>query len=366
MHTDAIREVYAAEGPFVSLYLDAHGDTEDATTQYDVRWRNLLRELEERGLDAATREAISAARGTPAGGGTRVILAANGAVHLATSLPSRPAAETVDIQPLPYVLPLVDADAGDIPHLVVRIDRSGADVQVYAGNTRPADSDTVTGPDQAHISKANAGGWSHRGYQASSEAEWQHNAKEVAERVTGLAAGAKPAVIVAAGDARALNYFTDALPQQLRDVVTVVEGSRGTDGGDDALAERVRQTVDDHVMGRTVDLLEHFAQERGQHDRACEGVDDTIEALRKAQVETLILTDELDHEATMWVGTGPTVLGRSAGDVTALGGEPREARVVDALPWAAIGTGADVRVVTGGMEQEPREGVGAVLRYADR
>jgi hypothetical protein len=34
------------------------------------------------------------------------------------------------------------------------------------------------------------------------------------------------------------------------------------------------------------------------------------------------------------------------------------------LARAALGTGADVRFVGGGMEQSPAEGVGALLRYA--
>jgi hypothetical protein len=42
-----------------------------------------------------------------------------------------------------------------------------------------------------------------------------------------------------------------------------------------------------------------------------------------------------------------------------------EAQLDELLLRAAWGTGADVQFVTGGVEQSPTEGIGALLRYAD-
>ncbi len=43
----------------------------------------------------------------------------------------------------------------------------------------------------------------------------------------------------------------------------------------------------------------------------------------------------------------------------------REGPLVDVLLRAAIGTGADARLVPAEMAEAPQQGVGALLRYAD-
>lgn len=54
----------------------------------------------------------------------------------------------------------------------------------------------------------------------------------------------------------------------------------------------------DARVADTIELLETFSQERGQHDRAADGPQQTVEALQKGQVRTLILTDARDTTAT--------------------------------------------------------------------
>ncbi len=75
--------LYEAKGPFVTVVLDTTSEVEDAATRLDINWRNTLRELEQKGVDEATREALSANLGEHGEGNTRVLVAAGGEVLLA-------------------------------------------------------------------------------------------------------------------------------------------------------------------------------------------------------------------------------------------------------------------------------------------
>jgi hypothetical protein len=91
-----------------------------------------------------------------------------------------------------------------------------------------------------------------------------------------------------------------------------------------------------------------------------------VAALRKAQVQTLLITTAADQDATLFFGPEPSQLAMTASELADLGVDaPQAGPAVDVLLRAAVGTGADVEVVPHEMEQSPRGGVGAVLRYAD-
>ena len=86
MDAGTLSKPYAVEGPFVTIYRSTRGDTEDAAVQLETRWRNILRDLANEGIDEANRDALSLARADHTQGGTRVLVAAHGSVHLAVSL----------------------------------------------------------------------------------------------------------------------------------------------------------------------------------------------------------------------------------------------------------------------------------------
>src|SRR3954469_16034217 len=131
MDLSTLSKLYAIDGPFVTIYLATLSDSEDAAEQLEIRWKNVLRELEDRGVDETTRDALTAARGEHGRGNTRVMVAAHGTVHLAISLPQPPAEELVVLDNLPHLVPLVDALTLQLPHVVVLADRKGADVFAY-------------------------------------------------------------------------------------------------------------------------------------------------------------------------------------------------------------------------------------------
>ena len=359
--------LYEAKGPFVTVVLDTTSDVEDAATRLDINWRNTLRELEEKGVDEATREALSANLGGHGEGNTRVLVAAGGEVLLAVSLPDPPESQVVHVGPLPVLLPLAERASVQVPHVVALVDRLGADVLAYGGSDPvPEEVIEVTGPHQHHVRKVHAGGWSSRRYEETAENIRERNAEEVASAVDGAANDVQAQLVVLAGDDRAVNLLQGQLPERLTPITTVVQGTRHADGGDPFTAQRIVDAIAERLTAVTDDLLTKYDQERGQRDNAVDGPADTLAALRMAQVDVLIITTELPADATAWLDPAqPTVVGLSRDDVTGLGARtPVEAPLVDVLLRAALGSGATVRVVPGDRPEAPQHGVGALLRFA--
>jgi hypothetical protein len=367
MDARTLAKLYAVDGPFVTIYLNTRGDTEDAAIQLETRWKNILRDLTERGIDEATRDALTNARGDHTNGGTRVLVAAHGTVHLAVSLPQPPPYdEEITVGPLPRLVPLADALGFQIPHVVVLADRTGADVLAYTSGPEP-DETQSTDNTRFPQRKVHAGGWAAKRFDNDVEETWEQSARDVASLIDRVANDIDARVVIASGDDRALQLIAQHLPTHLVDrYVTVGGGGRHHDGSDDVIAQEVMRVLGETAARSTVDLLDTFVQERGQHDRAADGATQTIEALQKGQVRTLILTDARDTARTAWCGPDPAHLALNATDLADMGlTTQHEAPLEELLLRAAWGTGADVQFVTGGVEQSPDDGIGALLRYAD-
>lgn len=142
--------------------------------------------------------------------------------------------------------------------------------------------------------------------------------------MAGIAAAVRARIIVAAGDVRALGYLSTRCPSRRGTSCKRSTPAAGAAGASEAsLAEHVRRLVSETAVRAKLATVEEF----GQHDRAVEGLANTVAALRRAQVQTVVLGDGLDDDATLHIGT-------EAGQ---LAEDP----------------------------QELADGVGAVLRYAD-
>jgi hypothetical protein len=313
------------------------------------------------------REAIEAAKGEHADGEARLVVASlpESRVVLSEPVSTRPPTDTVDVGPLPRLLPLLSDVTTQVPHVVVHTDRTGADVEAFFDAGQVSGEVTVKGR-TLHLKKVQGGGWAHHRYQHRTENQWRENAQAIRETVQSLAEQVGAELIIGVGDERELTYVKEGLPQPWDGRWIEVPGGRGGDGSEELVAQRVRNALSLHTAAETLGLLADYAQERGQAKRACDGLPDVVEALQKAQVQTLLLTTDPDQHSTLWFGEEPAQLGTSRADVEALGAtSPAEGPVVEVLLRAALATGADVQVVPHESEQAPQTGLGALLRYAD-
>ena len=370
MQLSDLTPVLSAQGPFLTVHVGAESAVEQAADRYDLAWRNVEKRLAELEVPSELVQAVLSAKGEHSDGDARLVLASvpEGRVVLSEPVTTRPVTDVVEVRPLPSVLPLVSDVTARVPHVVVNADRTGADVSAWFDTSKVAREVEVKGT-QLHLHKVQGGGWSHRRYQHRSENQWRKNGEDIAETAAQLAGQIEAELIIGVGDEREVEIVRNALPAPWQDKYETVPGGRG-EGGEDFNAQRVRDAVALHVAHETLDLLTEFAQERGQTKRACDGLEDVVQALRKAQVESLLLTTELttasEGAPSLFYGAEPTVLGTTREEVTDLGEQsPQEGPAVDVLIRAAVATGAEVHLVPHEPKTAPNGGVGAVLRYAD-
>jgi hypothetical protein len=341
----------------------------------------VVRDLGERGVDAATIDALSSARGGHELGGTRVLIASHGVVHLAWSLPEGTDTTVVRVGPLPYLLPLVDWAQTRVPHLVVLTNREGADVLAYVGGADPVSSTSVdSGRHPSH--KTGTGDWSEHRYQHKVEENWKASAKDVAQAVERAAAEVDPEVIVVAGDVYAVDGLKSHIGKALADKIVVIDGGRAVDGSDQVVADEVLEAVAHRLRDQVADALADFAKYVGRAEEvsashpatdgteyalnAANGVRSVVAAFQKAQVGTLLLASDLEETNPLYFGPAPTMLATAASELEQMGvSDPQQGALADVLLRAALGTGAEVLLVPAGTPDSPDGGVGALLRYSD-
>lgn len=352
--------LFDAEGPFVSVYLTTRGALPGAADQVALRWRNLRRKLAE---DGAPEEALALVDPLTSeahrNGDSLAVVADAGEVLYSAHLPQQPQDDVAVFGDLPHLTPLLAARQRLIPHIVVVIDRLGAELIVVQPDVD--DQHTTVDGDDLHVTRSAPGGWSQRRFQQRAENRWDANAREVADALTRLVDVHHPKLVVVSGDVRAVQFLRDQLPARVTDLLTEVQGDYGD------LEEALRRTGD--LVGacahaETADTLQALAREQGQGNLATVGAEATLQALAGGQVDTVLLdpTGTAGRTAFFDPATSHAVLHR---DELIAGGaaEPRAAALEDVVVRAALMTGAAVRIAPAGTTELAADGVAALLRY---
>lgn len=358
--------VVTRPGPVATVYLTTDPEVENASVLSEQRWRALREELAGQGAPAEVIERVGelVPDAHHAGRCLCVVAGADG-VRLRESHAEPPARDVARWAELPSLVPIIEWRQMEPAHLLVLVDRQGADLIAYRPR-RPDLVGEVKGTTYP-VHDAAAGGWAQRHHQQNVRGNWEQNAGQVAAEVVQVAKATDAEVIVVAGDVRARQLFIDALPTDLAVRCVPVDGGRGPDGSEDVVAEQAVRAAATAAARVTRDVLAKFREEIGQRDRAVDGAAATISALARAQAALLLVHDDLNDGPadgrTAWYGPEPGHVATSRGDLEAMGvRDARQGRLADVLVRAALGTGADVRVVPehGG----PSEGAGAILRWS--
>jgi peptide subunit release factor 1 (eRF1) len=188
----------------------------------------------------------------------------------------------------------------------------------------------------------------------------------VAAQAAKLATTVDSKVVILSGDVRAVSLVREALPERWRALVRQLD-HRVPEGAAHPghLPREVDDVASEVAAEETTALIENFHMERGQGDRAADGADVVLEALRLAQVEVLLIADEPDDDRTAWFGPAPEHVGMRRDDLEAFGvdaGDLREARLADVLVRGTLGTGGGIRVVP--RDAGPKDDIGAILRWS--
>ncbi|WP_138731590.1 baeRF2 domain-containing protein [Modestobacter excelsi] len=357
-------------GPFATVCADVTHTTENADTELDLRVRALADRLTEQGAPESVVEAVRSRllegnEGGEAGTyrGRAVVTGPDGTVLFDAPLADSPRAETAEWSPMPDLVSVLRALPGRIPHVVIVADRVGADITVATAPGLPTVEKSIEG-DTHLMRKVQVGGWAHHRYQHTAENVWIHNMQQVIDEIDTLVEKSGARFVLIAGDIRARQIFTDRATPKIKAVlVDMNEGGRAEGADRSVIDERVQELLAEHEAAEDAAVLEQISA-ASAHGLALTGTALVVEALRKAQVETLVLAEEQDDEQ-LFVGTSPLEIGVSTEDMAALGvADAARVPVERALLRAAVGSNAGVVVL-------PRSAmpgdipVAAVLRYTD-
>ncbi|MCF6506961.1 hypothetical protein E9549_06015 [Blastococcus sp. MG754426] len=370
MDVSFLEPVFAAAGPYATVCADVTHTTESADTELELRVRALSEKLTEQGAPETVVEAVRSRllegnEGGEAGTlrGRAVVAAADGTVVLDEVLADAPARETAEWSAHPDLLPVLRQLAGRVPHAVVVADRVGADITVAGLAGQPDEERQVEG-DTFHMRKVKVGGWAHNTYMHTAENQWEENAGQVADEIDSFNRRLPLRFVLLAGDVRARQILGDKAHASWSDlVVSMEEGGRAAGADREPIDRRTKELVAEHEA-RDIATAVDQVQAAGAHGLAVTGTPAVVEALRKGQVETLLITDEQDADATLLVGGSPLELGVKQQDMDALGVHGEVVPAGSALLEAAVASAAGVLVVPAAAL--PGDGpVAAILRYTD-
>jgi hypothetical protein len=369
MDVSFLEPVFTAAGPVATVCADVTHTTESADTELDLRVRAIAGRLTEQGAPEAVVEAVRSRLlegndGGEAGTlkGRALVVAADGSVVLDQALRDAPVREIAEWSAHADVLPVLRQLPGRVPHIVVLTDRTGADITYMGLPGQVEEQETVKG-DTFQIRKFQGGGWAHHRYQHNAENKWVHNAEEVARQISSMARRLSPRFVLVAGDIRARQILTDRASDLWSDlIVSMDEGGRAAGADREPVDRRMDELVAEHEAREVADVLEKL-QASAAHGLSVTGTAPVVEALRKGQVETLVLADD-PGEDTLLVGNGPAELGVDQHDMDALGVHGEVVPADRALLAASVASSAGVVVVPRSAMPEEAP-VAAVLRYTD-
>ncbi|GGK18558.1 hypothetical protein GCM10010124_08960 [Pilimelia terevasa] len=368
MQLSFLRPLYARPGPWASVYLDLTSAPSSLGADRDLRWREAAAALLEAGADpgaiTAVADAVAAHRASPERRGL-ALFAVDGEIAWSETMATPPPATVATWAPLPDVLPLLRQRGEEVAWVRIVADRTGAalDAGSVGGVTRHTE---VTGGEQFPIRKVKPGGWSSPRYQRAAEVTWHRNAGDVAAAAADLAQAVGAEVMVVGGDVRAVQQLVEQLPARWQArVVRTEAGSRAPGADRAALDDVTAQAIAEVAARHTRAACDAFGHQHGAAGTADTGLAAAIAALRRGQVDTLLLAGDSANGTPLWIGPAPTQLAATRAEIAQLGGEaPQQARADAAIMRALACTDAEL-VLIGPDDVTPDGDIGVLLRYAD-
>ncbi|OBS00968.1 MAG: hypothetical protein CK429_24950 [Mycobacterium sp.] len=363
MHSEHLRWLTRAVGPFASVYFDDSHDAADSAGQLDAKWRDIRAQLADLGAGTGILDRLQEAilHHQPAVGRRgRAVIVTGDQVLINEQLINPPPAPVIRLSDYPYVLPLLEQEMRRPTYVFAAVDHTGADVTLYRGRTT---SSTIVEGVGYPVHKPATAGWNGYGDLQHTTAEAiRMNSRAIADHLTHLVDQADPEVVFLSGEVRSRADVLAELPKRVTQRVSQLhaEGHRG----DVNYADIFRLTAPEFARRHELEMSEIADRLDAEIGRgsglAADGLAAVCAALREGDVETLIVGQIGD--ATVVTGAELTTVSPDA-DVLSEYGEPvaRVARADEALPFAAIAVGG--RVVRADHRLTPTDGVAALLRY---
>lgn len=375
MRTDWLQPLLGQTPPFATVYIDITGVGETAARETANRWRGLRRDLERDGAAAKVLDQLEeAVTGTPTRSGAdgRLLIASESGIHIDRELVVAPSPSRAIFDQDPVMLP--DALCADdtVDHLLVTVDRMGAELTRTGTDLSLPPAKTTVEGDQDEITRTQVTATMQGRVDHRTQDSWERNAAVVAAELDRVVQTSAPEVILVTGDVRAVNLVVDAAGPKTRELIMeVAGGSRNSGVNEQAFASHVATALESFRSTRRQRSLDAFSQAAGQGTGAVSSLADLVQVLRRGQVsEVLIVESAVTNEAMsgrhIWVGPEPLQLALAQSELTDLGitEGSREMLALIAVIRAAIAQNAEVTFIPDD-EVELVDQVGALLRWDD-
>lgn len=220
----------------------------------------------------------------------------------------------------------------------------------------------VSEGDHDVLHKFKGGGWAHRRFQMRVEDSIERNVETVASDLDSLVSQERIDLVLVTGEPKSCTLLQESAGVKVTERLEVLDhGGRAEGASDDRLDEDVAAALQRCRSARLDAVLERL----GGGAKAV-GVAETVEALRRGEVETLILLQGALDERESYVGPEPLLFGHAREELEAFGVEaPARTRLDEAMVRAAIGQDAGLLPLYAPVGLLP-DGVGAVLRFDTR
>ncbi|RRO14720.1 hypothetical protein EIL87_18420 [Saccharopolyspora rhizosphaerae] len=364
MDLQFLRPLFECQGDVESVHLDTGRGAVDADKQIELRWRSARRTLAKQGAPtgslAALDEVVGGARDVPGPQG-EALFSSDGQVLGVHTMAEPPRSDSALHLPVADPLQLALDRDHQLAHVVVAVDREGADVDAYpAAATAPSFQRTFNGS-TLHITRVRAGAVSHAAYHRRSVNLWSENTEQVAEDVRQAAEEVDAAVILIAGDPKAIGLLRQHLataPPSGR--IVYVEGGRTDQSAVDGLRASVDEAMHEAMVESHREVLDTLEAELAG-GQALRGMNPVMEALSEGRVDTLLLAADRTGDPNLVASRRDPV--PVVSDATALGDDATAftAPASALLLRSAVHSNAQFTEILPDVSVE--DGVAAIVRY---
>jgi hypothetical protein len=338
-----LRPAVPGSAPVVTAIAAAPDSDSEAPHAWDVTWADAAREAVTQGADEPTGKALAHGAGRRPAAGARVVVAAHGQVLLSRWLPPGAAQDSVRLGPLPCLLEVAAAAAGEPARVVLLADRSGAAVIAHAAGDQqqPSVFPVPARPGAEHDPHPQRPPSLHHGERHLTDSEpdtgGDRNARFIAARVTEAAASVGAHIVLGAGDEHILRAISGHLPDSLGPVTIAVVGPLARDHDDQPTVEAelsagIETALRDITAAEAATVADLVAASAaGPDPGAVRGIGPVAEQLAGGEVAVLLVAADIaqdDGGADYRIGERPTEF--------AIGGPGTPVRLEDGLVWAAL------------------------------
>ncbi|MFD1826616.1 Vms1/Ankzf1 family peptidyl-tRNA hydrolase [Mumia zhuanghuii] len=375
MHFQWLTEQLPSDEMLATVVMDASRDTESGDRTVAARWSELRRSLDRQGITkemAAVLEEQALQPTRASGPHGRLIVAGESGILMDRLLLFPPRKDEAVLSIGPDVFALAREADDTVRYLLAEIDRTGADITLYDSTSGAVGGEphreSVDGEHDV-LNKIRGGGLSHKRIESRVEDSWDRNAETVAADLDRIVLERRPDLVVVTGDVRAVALVQGALGAAAREMTEHVQGGARHNGVNGAFETRIDEALEEFRVRRRSVVIDRFRQELGRNAMAVTGINRVLDALRKAQVEELLISDEAAGpvstlaDSKVWVGDKPLELSMHRDEIRQLSSGDARARRADlALGTAAAVQDAGITIVYHD-DEILTDGVGALLRW---